>query len=310
MHSLVARVTRFGPLALLIASFRRWSDKRASSKGAALALYMLFSLAPILVLVIAASGWLFGEETVRAELLAQIQAFAGERSAEVVATVMKSAHQSDSGAIAAVVSLALLVFSSTTAFAELKSSLDELWGVELTRRSGLRATATSRLMSFTIVLTLAGCLLASVMLNGILNALKGYWRFIGGEEAYATITLVLSNAFSFAIFVMLFAVVLKLLPSAPMRWRDVLPGALLTTLLFAIGKFGIGFYLGQGTVVSAYGAAGSVVALVLWIYFSSLIFFFGAAFTREYWERYGSGQTFLQQTPDPDAAGPAGPTPA
>src|SRR5690606_23131433 len=272
MTSFFRRASQYGPLALLIASFQRWSDKRASSKGAALALYMIFSLAPILVLVVATSGWLFGEDAVRNEILSQIQAFAGERSAEVVATVMQSAHQSDNGALAALISVGLLIFSSTTAFAELKNSLDEMWDADITKHSGLRATATSRLVAFGVVLSLSVCLLATVVINAVLAALKDYWVVIFGEETYASFTLVLTNAFSFAFFVMLFAVVLKMLPSAPMRWSDVVPCALLTTMLFAVGKIAISFYLGQGTVVLAYGAAGSVVALIMWIYFSAMIF--------------------------------------
>lgn len=291
MLSFLKRASQVGPIALFIASFQRWSDKRAASKGAALALYMIFSLAPILVLVVATSGWLFGEDAVRNEILSQIRAFAGERSADVVATVMQSAHQSDKGALAALVSICLLIFSSTTAFAELKNSLDEIWDVDLSKHTGFRATATSRLVAFGVVLTLSVCLLASVLLNAVLAGLEPYWIVIFGEQTFASATLVLTNVFSFSIFVMLFAVVLKMLPSAPTRWRDVLPGAILTTALFAVGKTAIGFYLGQGTVVSAYGAAGSVVALIMWIYFSALIFFFGAAFTREYWARYGTGHS-------------------
>ncbi len=290
MVSLLKRAAQFGPLALLLASAQRWSDKRASSKGAALALYMLFSLAPILILVIAMSGWLFGEETVRAEILAQITALAGERSAEAVAIVMQSAHQSENGPLAALVSIGLLIFSSTTAFAELKSSLDDLWDAKSSEQSILHATASSRLVSFGVVLALSFCLLTSVVVNTVLAALRDYWVLLWGEETFAALTLVVANAFSFLVFVLLFTVVLKMLPSVQMRWRDVLPGALLTALLFLVGKTGIGFYLGQGTLVSAYGAAGSVVALILWIYFSSLIFFFGAAFTREYWARYGGGR--------------------
>lgn len=290
MASILERASRFGPLALLLASFQRWSDKRASSKGAALALYMLFSLAPILILVVATSGWLFGEETVRAQILEQISSFAGERSAEAVATVMQSAYQSDKGTVAALISIALLIFSSTTAFAELKNSLDELWDVDVTRKSVLQATASSRLMSFCVVLSLSVCLLASILLNAVLGALRKYWVMLWGENTFAALTMTISNIFSFLLFVMLFAVVLKMLPSQHIRWRDVLPGAILTALIFLVGKTAIGFYLGQGTLISAYGAAGSVVALIMWIYFSSLIFFFGAAFTREYWARYGDGR--------------------
>jgi len=291
----LARMQRIGLIALFIAAAQRWVDKRASSKGAALALYMVFSLAPILVLVIATAGWFFDEAAVRAEILAQINQLAGERSAEAIETVMMSAQRSDNGLVAALLSAALLVFSSTTAFAELKSSLDDLWGTQATMR-GFHATARSRVLSFGVVLTLSAFLLVSVVIDAVLAALQNRLAFLLNAEQFAIIARVASNAFSFVVFVMLFAVVLKMLPSVRMRWRDVLPGALLTAVLFLIGKVGISLYLGRGTLVSSYGAAGSVIALILWIYFSALIFFFGAAFTREYWERYGQGR--LQQRHD------------
>lgn len=287
---LLQRILNFGPIALFIDAAHIWVSKRASSKGAALALYMVLSLAPMLVLVIAVSGWALGEDTVRTELLDQVRSFAGERSAEVIQVVLTSAQQSNSGALAALISTALIVFSSTTAFAELRRSLDDLWGLDAPTRAGFRGTAYSRLMSFGIVLTLSAFLLISIVADTVIAGLQRYWVIIWDVESFAIVARLISNAFSFTIFVMLFAVILKVLPSAPMRWRDVLPGALMTAVLFLLGKIGIALYLSRAAVVSSYGAAGSVVALILWIYFSALLFFFGAAFTRAYWRRYGAGR--------------------
>jgi len=284
------RVRDFPPVALLIDTFQLWSSKRATSKSAALALYVVMSLAPMLVLVVAVAGWALGEATVRAELLAQVQEFAGDRMAEVVDTVLSSTQQGNAGALAALVSSALIIFSATTAFAELRSSLDDLWGLDAQTQAGFRATALSRAMSFGVVLVLSAFLLLSVIADTVIASLQRYWTLFWDGESFAIAARLVSNAISFTIFVMLFAVILKVLPSAPMRWRDVLPGALMTAILFLLGKIGIAFYLSQAAIVSSYGAAGSVVALLLWIYFSALLFFFGAAFTRAFWRRYGEGR--------------------
>lgn len=284
------RVREFGPLALFIDAGIRWVDKRASSKGAALALYMVFSLAPMLLLVIAIGGWFYGEDAIRSELLAQIELYAGEQSVQAIRTVLESAQWSDGSLVAVLISVGLLVFSSTTAFAELKASLDDMWDVDAMSQAGLRATAMSRVLSFGIVVTLSLFLLVSVVIDAVLAALQHRWAALFDEQMFTVIARLLSNAFSFAVFVMLFAIILKTLPSVKMRWRDVMPGAFITALLFVGGKIGIAFYLSQDKLASSYGAAGSVITLILWIYFSSLLFFYGAAFTREYWRRYGEGR--------------------
>jgi membrane protein len=288
---------------LLIASVRTWSDHRASSKGAALAFYMIFSLAPMLVLVIAVAGFFFGQEAVRTELLDQLGDLTGQQGAEAIQTVLASVQQSDGGLIAALVSVGILLVGSTTAFAELKNSLDEIWDVPRTDTEGLWSLVLGRLLSFGLVMVLALFLLMSLAVNALLAVLQGYWGRLWSESAYATAASLVSSAFSVLVVVALFAVVLRLLPAVRLKWRDVIPGAVLTTALFLIGKSLIGLYLGQGAVASAYGAAGSVVALFLWIYYSSLIFFFGAAFTREYAERHGSQQGVL---PIPVSPAPTG----
>jgi len=285
---------------LLVESGKQWAKHRASSKGAALSLYMVFSLAPMLILVIAVAGVFFGEEAVRSELFEQVHDMIGTRGAEVVQTVLASAHESGGGWIAALLSIAILIFSATTAFAELQASLDELWDATKQRKSGLHGMVRSRMVSFGLVLVLALFLLLSLVMNAALGGAKTYYGDLWANSTFATVAEWISSLFSFAVVTALFAVVFKLLPSINIPWRDVIPGAIVTAALFLIGKWGIGLYLGRGAAVSAYGAAGSMIALLLWIYYSAQIFFFGAVFTRQFAERFGSRQTAeaIVQPPD------------
>ncbi|WP_241082998.1 YihY/virulence factor BrkB family protein [Achromobacter xylosoxidans] len=272
---------------LLMDSANQWSTHRASSKGAALALYMVFSLAPMLILVIAVAGAFFGEDAVRSELFSSLRDLTGERGAEVIQTVLASAHESGGGWIAALISIFVLIFSATTAFAELKASLDDLWEVSGNQKGGIHGMVRSRVLSFGLVLVLALFLLISLTVNAALGAARKYYGDLWAASAVATVADWLSSLFSFSVVVALFAVIFKLLPSARISWRDVIPGAIVTAALFLVGKWGIGLYLSRGAAVSAYGAAGSLIALLLWIYYSAQIFFFGAVFTRQFALRFG-----------------------
>lgn len=305
----IKRIQSIGVIALFLDAFRRWSSKRAASKGAALALYMIFSLAPILVLLMVLGGWFFSAEALQDELLKRIRDIADQRSADAVQNILANVQYARGGTVAAWASLAMLAFSSTTAFTELKRSLDEIWDAPGKSKAGLLQTAISRLLSFVVVLSLAAVLLASLFVDAVLRAMQQYWHLLFDEATFSLAAQLISSAFSFFVVVLLVAVVLKTLPSAELRWRDVWPGALLTAVLFHLGKTAIGLYLSRGNIISSYGAAGSVIALLLWIYFSALIFFFGAAFAREYWGRYGSGRTLLpssaQPRPNAQAAPPS-----
>ncbi|OZI55738.1 hypothetical protein CAL27_24130 [Bordetella genomosp. 1] len=297
---------------LLLDSAQQWSRHRASSKGAALALYMVFSLAPMLILVIAVAGAFFGEEAVRSELFGQVRDLTGERGAEVIQTVLASAHESGKGWVAALISIFVLIFSATTAFAELKASLDELWEVDPDKSSGIQGMVRSRMLSFGLVLVLGLFLLLSLAVNAAMGVARGYYGELWNNSYVAVIGEWVSSLFSFAVVTALFAVVFKLLPSANVIWRHVIPGAVVTAALFLIGKWGIGLYLGGGGVTSAYGAAGSLIALLLWIYYSAQIFFFGAVFTRQYSlraERLERGES-ADGTPAPDAPADAVPAQA
>ena len=196
------------------ASAAQWSKHRAASQGAALALYMVFSLAPMLILVIAVAGFFFGEEAVRDELVMQLRDLMGEQGAEVIQTVLASAQESKSGLIAALVSVGLLIFSATTAFAELQSSLDDMWEVpERQQPDGIVGFVRSRFLSFGLVLVLALFLLFSLVVNAALAAAKTYYGVLWENSAFATVAGVIAWLFSFSVVTALFAVVYKLLPS-------------------------------------------------------------------------------------------------
>jgi len=276
-------LSKIRPKALILDAAKQWARQRASSKAAALALYMIFSLAPMLILVIAVAGVFFGEQAAQAELIERLHTLTGQRGAELIQIVLASAYESQGGWIAALLSIMVLIFSATSAFSELKQSLDELWDVEISTQTSLRGLVQTRLRAFGLVLVLALFLLISLAASATLAALQHY----DGEFLAHTATLMVASdiaswLFSFVIVAALFAVVFKLLPEVGAPWLHVIPGALVTAALFLVGKWAIGLYLSHGRIASAYGAAGSVVALLLWIYYSSLIFFFGAVLTRQY----------------------------
>lgn len=276
---------------VLMGAVRQWSAHRAASKGAALSFYTLFSMAPVLVLVISIAGLFFGEQAARGEIFGQIQGLVGPQGAAAVEAVLAATKRSGNGVFAAVTAVALLVVGATTAFSELKDSLDELWDVPPRQQPGLWGLLRSRLLSFSLILVLAFLLLVSLIINAALAVAERFWGTLwSGSGGFAVVAQVLSSAFSFAVVSLLFGTIFKMLPETRVAWRDVALGAVVTALLFTLGKHLIGLYLGNSAVASSYGAAGSVVALMLWIYYSAQIFFFGALITRQYALLFGSRQ--------------------
>ncbi len=271
---------------VLMHSLTSWMDHRGDSKGAALAFYTLFSLSPILVLIIALAGYVFGTEAARGEVVAQVQWLIGPNGAQAVQALLAGARDPASGLLATLMAGALLLVTATSVFAELKASLDDVWGVKNTSESGFRILLRTRLLSFGLVLVLAVLLLVSLLISATLAMLERYaGELWGGTWEVLSIS---TSAASFAVIASLFAVIYKTLPDAPLSWRDVWIGALFTAGLFTIGKFAIGLYLAGNGVASSFGAAGSLIALLLWVYFSAQIFFLGAEFTRHYALNFGS----------------------
>jgi membrane protein len=269
-------------------SLNSWIDHRAGSKSAALAFYTLFSLTPILLLAIALAGYVFSAEAAQAEIVAQMQGLLGPNGAQAVLALLAAARDTESGWVATLVASVLLLVGATSVFAELKGSLDELWGIDAPRQSAFSVLLRTRLWSFGLVLVLAFLLLVSLIASAALAMLERYVDGVWGGSAALLSTL--ASLFSFAVIACLFAVIYKTLPDAPLSWRDVWIGAACTAGLFSLGKYGVGLYLGNSGVASSFGAAGSVIALLLWVYYSAQIFFLGAEFTRHYALWFGSLQ--------------------
>ncbi|MFZ3323817.1 MAG: YihY/virulence factor BrkB family protein [Usitatibacter sp.] len=276
-------------LAVLARSMSGWIDHRAGSKGAALAFYTLFSMAPILILAIAGAGYFFGNEAALGEIVAQLEGLVGHNGAQAIQALLAGARDPASGLAATLVAGVLLLVGATSVFVELKGSLDEMWGIEAPKGLAIIAFLRTRLYSFGLVLVLAFLLLVSLVVSAALAVLERYADGIWSDsyELFA----VLSSSIAFAVIASLFALIYKALPAAPLSWRDVWTGAVFTAILFSLGKYLIGLYLGKSGVASSFGAAGSLIALLLWVYYSAQIFFLGAEFTKQYAIEYGSLRT-------------------
>lgn len=266
---------------LVMGSLNAWIDQRASSKGAALAFYTLFSMAPVLVIAIAIAGAVFGEEAAQGAIFSELRGLVGAKGAEAIQLLLAGAKDKQEGAWATLVASAFLVVGATSMFAELKASLDEVWHVPPSKQPGIVDFIMTRFLSFGLVMVLGFLLLVSLVLSAAISQLDKYW----GVSALAV---PLSALMSYSVITILFAAIFKILPQIWLAWRDVLIGALGTAAFFMLGKYAIGVYLGNSDIVSSYGAAGSLIALLLWIYYSAQIFFFGAEFTRQYALIFGS----------------------
>lgn len=271
---------------MLKCTVSEWFSHRAGSMGAALAFYTLFSMAPIIVLVLAIAGWFYGPQAAQGELFAQLNALVGRQGAEAIQLVLAGARNKEEGQLATLIAFLLLIFGATTVFAELKSSLDVIWQVPPVTTNTAWDVLRTRLLSFGMVLVLAFLLMVSLVISAILTIVQKYWGriWIDAGEALTGI----NYAISFLVIAALFGVIFKMLPRVKLSWQDVCIGALGTAALFTLGKFAIGAYIGNSGVASSYGAAGSVIALLLWVYYSAQIFFLGAEFARQYALQLGS----------------------
>jgi membrane protein len=263
-----------------------WIDDFAPSMGAALAYYTIFSLAPMLVIVIAIAGFFFGREAAQGEIVAQLHGLVGDTGASAVEALLKSASEPGQGIIAASIGIVTLLIGASAVFGELQSALDRIWKVQAKKKSGLQSLIFKRLLSFGMVLGLGFMLLVSLILSAALAAFAKWWSgMLGG---WSIVLEVLNFLVSFGVVTGLFAMIYKFMPSTRIPWRDVWVGAIVTALLFTIGKSAIGIYLGTTNMASGFGAAGSLVVLLAWIYYSAQIFLLGAEFTWVFAQHHGS----------------------
>lgn len=284
---------------LLKLTYQGWKEVKASRLSAALAYYTVFSLPPLLVIVIGITAVFWQREAVQSEIMRQVEGLVGPEGETFVADLLNSASNPASGILATLVGVVTLLFGALGVFNELHTSLNTIWGVEAQETEGfadaIKQVIFNRLLSFTMILGIGFLLLVSLVISAGLSAAQ---QTIGNAIPLSEILLQLVNLIiSVGVITILFALMFKILPDAEIAWRDVWLGAFVTALLFSIGKFLIGLYLGNSAAASAFGAAGSLVLLLLWIYYSAQILFFGAEFTQVYANKYGS-----KIVPEGDAA--------
>ncbi|HEY6127121.1 MAG TPA: YihY/virulence factor BrkB family protein [Candidatus Acidoferrum sp.] len=271
---------------LLKTASSEWSKDNVPRMGAALAYYTIFSLAPLLVIAIAVAGLAFGMQAAQGEVTGQIQGLIGRDGARAVQALIQSAYNPGRSAIASMIGVIALLLGATGVLSEMRDALNTIWHVNPQNGSGIWALIKSRFLSLGLVLGIGFLLLVSLLLSAALAALE---KYLGGFLSIPAVLLQsIDLLFSLLFITVLFAMIFKLLPDIEIAWSDVWVGAGLTSLLFTVGKFAIGFYIGKSVPASAYGAAGSLVVVVAWIYYSALLLYFGAEFTRVYAIKVGS----------------------
>jgi membrane protein len=268
-------------------SFSAWSNDYAPSMGAAISYYTLFSIAPLLIIVISVAGLLFGADAVRSGVFDQLHALMGEEGAEAVEEMVTHASEPTTGGIATIISVIGLAIGATTVFGEIQNDLDRIWRAPAADQgSGIWHLLRTRLLSFGMILGIAFLLAVSLVLSAVIATLGKWWSgWLGGWE---TLAHVLDIVVNIGLLTLIFALVYKMIPRVEIAWHDVWVGAVVTALLFTIGKVAIGLYLGKSDVTSSFGSAGSFAVLMIWVYYAAQIFLLGAEFTRVYAERFGS----------------------
>ena len=281
-----AKSTAATSWALIKETASDWSEDSAARFAAALAYYTLLSIAPLIVLAVAIAGLAFDQDAARGQIAEQIGAVVGTQAGQAVEAIASNASTPEAGVWSSVIGVVVLLFGASGVFGELQASLNAIWEVEPKKGRGIVGMIKDRFFSFTMVLGVAFLLLVSLVISTAVAALGSYFeRALPGGEA---LWILLNAVLSLAVITVLFALIFKVVPDAEIRWRDVWIGALVTALLFTLGKLLIGLYLGKSTFASSYGAAGSVVALVVWVYYTTQVVFLGAEFTQAYARRFGS----------------------
>lgn len=269
------------------AAVAAWSRDYAPSMGAALSYYTVFSIAPLLLIVISIAGLVYGDDAARGAVFFQVRGLMGDAAAVALQGLLASVRKPGESITAAAIGLVLLVLGATSVFGELQSALDRIWRVpEQVKKGGLWQLLRTRLVSFGMIIAIGLLLIASLLASATLSVVETWWGALFGAQAL--VASALNILLSYAMVTVMFAMIYKTMPRVRIAWRDVWTGAAITSALFTIGKYLIGLYIGKSGVSSTFGAAGSLVVILLWVYYSAQIFLLGAEFTWVYAHRYGS----------------------
>jgi membrane protein len=271
---------------LLKQCFNNFIDDKVTKLSGSLAYCTVFSLGPLLVVVIFLSSIFFGQEAVKGRIYGQLHNFLGADAALQLQEIIKQAAISGDNNLAAILGFVILLFAATTVFAEIQDSINSIWGIKPKPKQGLLKLLINRLLSFSIIVSLGFILIVSLVVTSLIDALSDRLMQIFPDAA-VMLFYVVNQVLTFLVITVIFAVIFRVLPDARIQWRDVRAGAAVTALLFMFGKFLVSFYISKANVGSTYGAAGSLVVLLIWTYYSSLILYFGAEFTKAYAMKYG-----------------------
>lgn len=281
------KISAKGIWKILKGAFSGFSDDKVTKLSGSLAYYTIFSMGPLLVLIISLCGIFLGEEAVQGKIYTTLAGFVGADTAAQLQEIIKNASIGGKGKIAAIVGGVTLLIGATSVFGEIQDSINTIWGLKPKPKRGWVKMLQNRFLSFSVIISLGFILLVSLAVSGIIEGLSTRL-----QAAYPDVTVVifyvLNLVITLAVTAFIFAVIFKVLPDAEIRWRDVAIGSVVTALLFMVGKFAIGLYISKSNVGSTYGAAGSLVVVLLWVYYSSFILYFGAEFTKAYAMEYGA----------------------
>jgi membrane protein len=269
---------------VIIQSFKSFGEDKIPKYSASLAYTTVFSFGPLLIVIIFLCSIFFGQEATQGKIYSQMQQFVGKDAALQLQTIIQNASISDKGSLAAAIGIITLLLGATAVFAEIQDSINTIWGFKAKPKKGLWKIIRNRFLSFSVVVSLGFLLLVSLAISTILEGLSDQLKARFPNVTVA-IFYILNLIISFIVITSLFAVIFKVLPDAKTKWKDIFPGALASGVLFMIGKFAISFYIGKSHVGTTYGAAGSLVVLLLWVYYSAIILYLGAEFAKT-WASY------------------------
>ncbi|HEU4497672.1 MAG TPA: YihY/virulence factor BrkB family protein [Flavobacterium sp.] len=271
---------------LLKNSAIEFADDNAIKLSASLSYYTIFALPPLMIIIITICGFFFGKDAVTGQLYGQINGLVGNDAAMQIQQAIKNVELSNSNVLASIFGVVMLLIGASGVFAEIQSSINFIWGLRAKPKKGFRKFIQNRLMSFSMIASVGFLLLVSLLVNTLMDMLSGRLKLYF-PEGTVYIFYILNIVIVFSIITVLFAIIFKALPDGNIKWKDAFIGASSTAVLFMIGKFAIGLYLGSSTVATVYGAAGSIIIILVWVYYSAIILYFGAEFTKVYAKSFG-----------------------
>lgn len=288
--SLVKKTIRFFKITgrLFLAAGKGFSEDRVTKLSAALAYYTIFSITPLIIILISLTSMIWGNDAIEDKLFSEINGFVGVEAAKTIQDFVANASLSGKSTIALTVGIISLVVGATAIFTEIQDSINVIWKVKAIPKKGWLKLITNRLLSFSLIASLGFLLLVSLIINSVVVSL-GQRLESYVPEVSSLLVLVLTNALTLAVVTGIFTIIFKVLPDVILKWRTAIVGALFTAVLFSIGKYLIGIYIEKGDPGSAFGAAGSIIVILVWIYYTSIILYFGAEFTQAYAEKYDHG---------------------